>query len=32
MNTVRAVLARVMAPATETDKYGLTPLDNEVAA
>jgi hypothetical protein len=32
MNTVRAALARVMPPATETDKYGMSLLEKEVAA
>jgi len=32
MNTVRAATVRVMPPATETAKYGLSPIDYEVAA
>jgi hypothetical protein len=32
MNTVRAAAVRGMPPSTETVKYRLSPLDNEVAA
>jgi len=32
MNTVRAAAVRVMPPATETAKFGVSYNDNEVAA
>jgi hypothetical protein len=32
MNTVRAATVRVMPPATEAAKCGISLLDNEVAA